>query len=192
MWLWTNFSRAACVIFALSCAAGSLFSYEASAGQSEAEVLSGYRLKYSVETTAKPATIWRLWSDVENWKKFDTLLQYSHLDEGQEFVSGATGVIKAAGASKTRFKLVEVTEGVSFTEKLFVPLYQSIELKRYFEEPEQSEDEIKTVFTHEVVFKGPLRFLIYAVAAKTFKEELPLVMGRLRDVAENEERLLEK
>lgn len=151
----------------------------------EVQVLGGYRLKYSVETTAKKSTIWRLWSDVEHWNKFDTLLEYSHLDQGQVFELGATGVIKADGAGKTRFELTEVTSGVSFTEKLFVPLYQSIELKRYFEKSDQG----KTIFTHEVVFKGRLRFLIYMVASGSFKSELPLVMGRLKDVAEAEDLL---
>lgn len=149
------------------------------------EVLSGYRLKYSVETTAKQSTIWRLWSDVENWKRFDTLLEYSRLDEGHYFEPGATGVIKADGANKTGFKLTQVTPGVSFTETLFVPLYQRIELKRYFEKSESGQ----TIFTHEVVFKGRLRFLIYAAAASQFKKELPLVMGRLKAVAESDEKL---
>jgi len=149
----------------------------------KAQVLEGYRLKHSLETTAKQSTIWRLWSDVENWKKFDTLLEYSRLDHGKTFAQGATGVIKADGANQTKFELVQVTPGVSFTEKLFVPLYQSIELKRYFEKSDTG----KTIFTHEVVFKGRLRFLIYAVAASSFKKELPLVMGRLKNVAELEE-----
>jgi len=141
----------------------------ADSDEPEVQVLGGYRLKYSVKTSADKSTIWRLWSDVEHWKKFDTLLEYSYLDDGYEFEQGATGVIKADGASKTRFKLTEVVDGVSFVEKLHVPLYQSIELKRYFEESEQG----ATIFTHEVVFKGRLRFLIYAVAASTFKSELP-------------------
>ena len=146
-------------------------------------VLPNYTLKLSVATSAKKETIWRLWEDVENWKKFDTLLEYSRLDDDQRFIAGATGVIKARGASKTRFELIEVQPGVSFIEKLKVPLYQSIELHRYFEESAAG----STVFTHEVRFKGRLRSIIYLAAAKTFKKELPLVMGRLRDVAEREE-----
>ncbi|MDA0281334.1 MAG: hypothetical protein O3C29_13020 [Proteobacteria bacterium] len=27
------------------------------------------------------ATIWRLWSDTENWKQFDVALEYSHLQD---------------------------------------------------------------------------------------------------------------
>jgi len=173
---------------ALSVSSGiglTVFSLSLAGDVGKAEVLSGYRLKYSLATTAKRSTIWRLWSDVENWNKFDTLLEYSYLDEGHKFELGATGEIKADGASKTRFELIEVSDGVSFTEKLFVPLYQSIELKRYFENTDADE----TIFTHEVVFKGRLRFLIYAFAAGSFKKELPLVMARLKEVAESEERL---
>lgn len=164
--------------------------YVASASETRSnkvEVLTAYRLKYSVETIAQKSTIWRLWSDVERWKAFDTLLEYSRLDQGQVFELGATGVIKAEGASETRFKLTEVTHGVSFTETLFVPLFQNIELKRYFEKSTNG----KTIFTHEVVFKGRLRFLIYAAAANSFKRELPLVMRRLKDVAESEENLMQ-
>ena len=152
-------------------------------GKAKVQVLKGYRLKYSVETSASQSTIWRLWSDVKHWNKFDTLLEYSYLDDGYAFEQGATGVIKAEGTNRTRFKLHDVVDGVSFTETLHVPLYQSIDLKRYFEESETG----KTVFTHEVVFRGRLRFLIYAIAAGTFKSELPLVMGRLKAVAEKEE-----
>ncbi len=181
---WFNVTKLCLLALSLCCWSPDTFGSDVV--NNDVQVLKGYRLKHSVETTAKPSTIWRLWSDVENWKKFDTLLEYSYLDDGQKFELGATGVIKADGASKTRFTLSEVTQGVSFTETLFVPLYQRIELKRYFEKLETGQ----TVFTHEVVFKGRLRFLIYAVAASTFKKELPLVMGRLKSVAELEESAL--
>jgi len=49
--------------------------------KAKVQVLKGYRLKYSVETSASQSTIWRLWSDVKHWNKFDTLLEYSYLDE---------------------------------------------------------------------------------------------------------------
>lgn len=151
--------------------------------KNKVEVLDGYRLRLSLETKAQASTVWRLWSDVENWKKFDTLLEYSYLDDGYRFELGASGVVKAKGNRKTRFTLTEFSEGVSFTETLFVPLYQRIELKRSLERADTG----NTIFTHEVVFRGRLRFFIYNLAAATFKKELPLVMERLKEVAESEE-----
>jgi len=147
---------------------------------SEVLVLPNYTLKYSLKTNASEAAVWDLWQDVENWKKFDVLLEYSKLDPGQEFVTGATGVIKARGAGKTPFELIKVDPGVGFIEELKVPLYQTIELHRYFEKSTTGE----TIFSHEVRFRGRLRWLIYFAAASSFKKELPLVMGRLRELVE--------
>lgn len=145
--------------------------------------LPNYSLKYSVETSAKKSTIWRLWSDVENWKKFDTILEYSYLVDDAAFETGAIGYLNAKGAPKTKFTLITVDPGVSFTERLSIPLYQTIDLQRYFEISESG----TTVFTHEVNFKGSLRWLMYNLLSRTFKKELIHVMTNLKEVAEQEE-----
>lgn len=146
-------------------------------------VLPNYSLKYSVETTAKKSTIWRLWSDVENWKKFDTILEYSYLVDDAEFEVGSIGYLKAEGAPKTKFELIQVNEPDSFVESLKIPLWQTIELQRYFEVNENG----TTTFTHEVNFKGGLRLVMYGLLAGTFKKELKHVMSQLKEVAEKEE-----
>ena len=146
----------------------------------DVEQLSAYKLRLKVETSASKETVWQLWEDVRNWKQYDEILLYSMLDEGHSFEVGATGVVKAKGAPKSKFKLIEVTPSVSFTERLSTPLWQSIDLVRYFEEGEDG----KTIFVHEVHFKGSVRWIIYAAAGKTYKKELPRVMNKLRDVAE--------
>jgi len=147
----------------------------------EVEVLENYILKYSVTTSADKEAIWQLWEDVENWKKYDTRLEYSYLEDNAKFELGAIGYVKAQGAPRAKFKLIQVDPGVSFTERLYVPLYQSIDLKRYFEKSPEG----KTTFTHEVHFKGNLRFLIYAIAAKAFKHDLMLVMTGMKALAES-------
>lgn len=143
--------------------------------------LENYGLKHVVETTASQETIWRLWSDVENWNTFDTLLEYSYLKEGQEFETGGTGYLKAATGPKTKFILTDVNAPHAFSEKLKLPLWQVIELKRSFE---PAQEEGKTAFVHEVHFKGGLKPIYYAALASTFKKELVLVMGRLKALAE--------
>jgi len=145
--------------------------------------LPNYSLKYSVETSAKKNTIWRLWSDVENWKRFDTLLGYSYLADNAKFKTGAIGYLNAKGAPKTKFILTEVNDGISFTESLKILLYQTIDLQRYFEVNNKG----KTTFTHEVNFKGSLKSILYFLLSGTFKNELINVMENLKKVAENEE-----
>ncbi|MBL4850794.1 MAG: hypothetical protein JKY90_00710 [Gammaproteobacteria bacterium] len=145
--------------------------------------LPNYSLKYSVETSAKKSTIWKLWSDVENWKKFDTILEYSYLVDNAEFKTGSIGYLNAKGAPKTKFILTEVNDGISFTESLKIPLYQTIDLQRYFEINNKG----TTTFTHEVNFKGSLKSIMYFLLSGTFKSELIHVMENLKKVAESEE-----
>jgi len=145
--------------------------------------LDGCSYKLSIPTSASKKTIWRLWADVENWKDYDTILEYSYLEDDAKFEVGATGYVNARGAPKTKFELIEVNSGKSFVESLKLPLYNQLELKRYFEKNAAGQ----TIFTHEVEFKGPLKSLMYLLLANTFKKELPLVMGRLKALAEKHE-----
>lgn len=145
--------------------------------------LPDYSLKYSATTTASKETIWNFWSDVENWKDFDERLAYSYLADGGKFETGASGYLKAKIGPKTKFELVAVNQSVSFVESLKIPLYQTIELQRYFEE----NDDGATVFTHEVNFKGPLRAVMCALLCGPFKKDLKLVVERLKEMAEREE-----
>lgn len=153
------------------------------------QVLPNYTLKLSMDTTASRATIWEFWSNIEKWHLYDTIVENVELKDDAPFTQGTVGYVDTTKAARTRFTLIEVTEGVSFTEKLHVPLGQSILLKRYFEPapPIADGEPPLTRFTHEVVFKGRLKSIIYFLAGKTFKKEMPLVMARLRDIAEKAE-----
>lgn len=145
--------------------------------------LPNYSFKYSATTTASKETIWKFWSDVENWKDFDERLTYSYLSDGEKFETGATGYLKGKNAPKTKFELVEVNEFVSFIERLKMPLYQTVELQRYFEESEEG----TTTFVHEVNFTGPLRAITYRLLCGPFKKDLKLVIESLKELAEADE-----
>ena len=94
---------------------------------------------------------------------------------------GAKGFVKADGAPKTKFELIAVDNGNSFVESLKLPLWSTLELKRYVSKNEDNE----TIFTHEVEFKGFMKRAYYLFLAKTFKKELHLVMGRMKALAES-------
>ncbi|MBL4821371.1 MAG: hypothetical protein JKY98_10350 [Gammaproteobacteria bacterium] len=142
--------------------------------------LPGYSFKYSLETSARRSTIWQLWSDVENWKKFDTLLEYSYLDDDTSFVTGATGVLNAEGAPEVKFEIMNVIEPESFTVRLHLPLYQTIDQQRYFE---VSDSGVAT-FSHEISFKGGLKSIMCFLLCGTYKKETQRVMERLKVLAE--------
>ena len=144
--------------------------------------LPGRSFKYSTTTSASKSTIWRLWTDVENWKKFDTLLEYSSLNEGIGFAEGAVGYLKAEGAPRTRFEIREVNEAESFLVQLKLPLYQVIDQRRYFEMNNTG----GTTFTHEVSFRGGLSPIVYFLLRRIYKRETQSVVERLKLVAEAE------
>lgn len=149
--------------------------------------LPGFSFKYSTETSASKSTIWRLWTDVDNWKKFDTSLEYSYLVEDSDreagFAEGAVGYLKAEGAPRTRFKIVNVDTPDSFVVRLYLPLYQTIDQQRYFEVNVSG----GTTFTHEINFKGALSPIFYTLLSRIYKKETRLVVERLKAVAETEE-----
>ena len=134
-------------------------------------------------THAKQNTIWKLWEDVENWKDYATILEYSYLKDDAEFAVGTVGYVKAQGAPKTKFGIIELDQGNSFVESLKLPLWSTLELKRYVSKNEDDE----TIFTHEVEFKGIMKRFYYLLLAKTFKKELRLVMHKMKSLAEARE-----
>ena len=152
----------------------------ANAKADEVISLPNYAMKLSVETTASKADIWHLWADVANWKRFDERLEYSFIEGDGLFVEGAIGYLKGKGAPKTKFILTKVDTGLSFTEVLKLPLGQSIHLRRYFE-PSEAE---KTIFTHQVTFKGGLKSAFHLFLAGSFKKDLKLVMEKMKQLAE--------
>lgn len=146
--------------------------------------LPGFSFKYSLATHARKSTIWQLWTDVENWDKFDTLLEYSYLENNAPIGEGSIGYLNAEGAPRIRFEISQYNENQSFIISQKLPLYQRIDLQRYFEAGENG----TTVFTHEVNFRGTLSALVCMFLCGTFKKETQLVMERLKLLAEDEER----
>lgn len=149
---------------------------------SDVQEIDDYILKYSIETNARTDKIWSLWTDVQQWKRFDTLLEYAYLTQNTPMTLGSVGYLKAQGGIKTKFEVIQMQSNKSLVLSLKLPFYQVIELHRYVElsSPE------KNIISHEVHFKGALRSMYYAMLSRTFKKELQLVMGRLKVVAENE------
>jgi len=150
---------------------------------SESSIVSTGKCSYSLTltTTASRDTIWELWHDVENWKSYDTVLQYSYLVDDADFEVGAIGYVKARGAPKTKFELVEVDFGHSFIESLKLPLWSRLELKRRVVKI----DDATVAFTHEVDFKGRFKGVMYFLLAKRFKKDLKMVMTNMKELAES-------
>jgi hypothetical protein len=66
----------------------------------------------SLETTAAPATVWRVWSDVDHWPSWNPDMIASHLDGA--LALGMTGMIETKSGGKHRVVVTAYEEGHAF------------------------------------------------------------------------------
>lgn len=132
---------------------------------------------YSLETTAHAKTIWDIWTDVPNWKAWDKGLKDASIEN--DFKLNSKGVITSLEDRKSKFRVVEYTEGQSYTYKTKLPL-GSLYVKRYLTVKED-----KTIFTHEVWFKGLTGGIFAKAFGEKFRTMLPDVLAQIKEIAES-------
>ncbi|MEM6629811.1 MAG: SRPBCC family protein [Bacteroidota bacterium] len=132
---------------------------------------------YTLETSASPDKIWRVWTDVARWKDWDTGLKDAEM-EG-DFQLGQKGVIISLEGRKSTFEVVAYAEGSSYTYKTRLPL-GSLYVKRYL-----TSENGKTLFTHEVWFKGLTKGIFAKAFGGKFRKMLPQVLENVKQLAES-------
>ena len=130
----------------------------------------------TVETRGTAASIWKVWTDVENWSSWDTGLQNASLLE--EWGIGAKGILLSSQGRRVKFKIVEYIEGERYTFRIKLPL-ASFTVSRFLE----ANGDLNSL-THEVRFKGLLGGLFARSLGKEFREKLPVVVQNVRKAAE--------
>jgi hypothetical protein len=72
------------------------------------------------KTSASREAIWKIWTDVENWKAWDKDIEYSCLSG--DFKVGTIGTLKSAGSPKTKFTITECVYLKKFANESKLPL----------------------------------------------------------------------
>jgi hypothetical protein len=137
---------------------------------------SNTRFSHTVETTALPETIWRIWTDVPNWKAWDDGLKTAELNG--PFAPGTKGTLIPDKGPKSRFVLTEVMPGQSYTFRTKLPL-GALYVKRMLRTQNG-----KTAFTHEVWFTGLTKGIFGRALGRNYRQILPGVMEKIRVLAE--------
>lgn len=130
-----------------------------------------------METSSSPEQIWAIWTDVKNWKTWDIGLKDAEMKSS--FQEGNKGIITSLEGRKSKFKVIEVNEGISYTYKTKLPL-GSLYVKRYL-----SVNNNITTFTHEVWFKGISKGIFAKAFGKKFRKMLPEVLQNIKQLAES-------
>ncbi|MEO0468164.1 MAG: SRPBCC family protein [Bacteroidota bacterium] len=132
---------------------------------------------WHTDTTSAPAeSIWAIWTDVPNWKAWDSGLKDASLMGA--FVLHAKGEILSLEGRKSSFEIVEYEAGKTYTMKTRLPLGR-LYVKRFL-----TEENGTTQFTHEVWFAGLSRGLFASAFGKKFRAMLPDVLDNIKTIAE--------
>lgn len=115
------------------------------------------------EVTAEQ--IWKLMADVNNWKRWDSSVDFSELHG--EFKMGTFFTLKPKGAPKVKIELVEVRPNSYFKDFTSFPF-----AKMYGEHSYESTPEgLKLTITMSI--SGPLAFLWNKIVMKDIVSHLP-------------------
>ena len=71
--------------------------------------------EHSIETSATPEAIWRLWADVENWGTWNTDIE--KIEIRSPFAAGAEITMTPAGQDPVQLTLADVAENERFTDE---------------------------------------------------------------------------
>ena len=128
-------------------------------------------IKHTIETEATPIQIWKVWEDVDNWKKWDREIELSRLNG--PFQTGTTGYTKFVGSPplKTLLKQVDPMKLVvqeSYLSFAKVISYQSM-----------SQVAGKTRITFQVEIRGLLSFFFTCILKRYIKKKIPAEMEEM-------------
>ncbi|MER6790226.1 SRPBCC family protein [Streptomyces sp. NPDC000658] len=74
-----------------------------------------WNYEHSIETSAAPEAIWRLWADVENWGAWNAEIEKIEIDG--PFATGAHITMTPPGDDPITLRIAEVTENELFVDE---------------------------------------------------------------------------
>ena len=118
-----------------------------------------------VTKAASKEQMWKLFSDVNNWKNWDSGIDFAQL-EGN-FEAGNYFILKPKGGPKIKIELVETIKNKTFTDLTRFPLAKMWGVHLF----EECSDGLKISTTMKI--KGPLAFLWRKLVAEKIVNGLP-------------------
>lgn len=116
-------------------------------------------------TGVKKETIWRLWTDINNWPQWHDDLEYCTMIG--EFVVGNHFMLKPKGMGAVKIMLTEVTQGTSFTDCTTFFGAKMYDTHTVEETPKGVK------FTNILVVTGPLAWVWIVLVARHVANTVP-------------------
>ena len=118
-----------------------------------------------ITTESSKEQLWKLMSNVDDWKTWDDTVEYSKLQG--EFKTGSTFILKPKGGPKVKINLIEVRKLAYFKDCTVFPGAKMYG-EHWYEETPQG---IKIIITMSMV--GVLSFFWYRIVMKGIVDHLP-------------------
>lgn len=135
----------------------------------------------SVETTASPQAVWKIWSDTPTWQEWNPDVQSMTLNG--PFTAGTTGTMKTKQGTR-QIQLTEVVPGRSFRlETTVIPLTRFA-----FECQLATGPAGKTIISQGIRVGGPLGGVVGGMMGKQIAGTFPALLQSLARKAEGSER----
>ena len=113
-----------------------------------------WQKEYVVEANTDKEKIWSLWTDVENWNKWNTGIEYSHLNG--RFEKGAWGSFKTIVNMNPYYYLFQLSECVK-NKLLTIKIRLSLGAMEIRHEMTEENDKLK--IKQYIILYGPLTFI---------------------------------
>jgi uncharacterized protein YndB with AHSA1/START domain len=137
-----------------------------------------FTFQASAISKANPETIWQLYSDVTNWKRWDDAIISSHVEGA--FEVGSHGSMTIEGNPRPLpFVLLEVEANRIFRDVTEIPGVK-IEFTHRLEPTAEG-----TKITHHVTISGPAWEQVAATVGKKLEHGLPITVASLAKLAES-------
>jgi hypothetical protein len=137
-----------------------------------------WKTEHTIETSATPEAIWRLWADVPGWPQWNTDIEQIALDG--PFAAGSGIVMTPIGQEPTELRLAEAIE-----PKLFVDEADMGEIVvRTTHRVEPLEDGLARV-TYRIEISGPAADTLGAQIGPQISADFPQTMAALVERAES-------
>ncbi len=126
---------------------------------------------HTVETKTAPIQIWRVWQDVENWKKWDEEIESSRIDG--PFQAGTAGSTKFVGTPLIKTLLTKVEPLKLVVQEAYLSFAKVISY--------QSMRQVAgtTQITFQVEIRGPLSFFYSCMLGRFIKKKIPKEMEEM-------------
>ncbi|MDD8018590.1 MAG: hypothetical protein PHP42_09475 [Bacteroidota bacterium] len=134
-----------------------------------------WKFEHSIITDVSAEKIWKIWSNVEAWNKWDKEVEWAKIQG--DFAVGTIGYLKPKGAPKSKFVMTGCKKNESFSDRSFLPL-ATLE---FFHVMKQTNDGL--VVTHSIKISGLLSWVFAKLIGEKLSKGLPEAMNELVTLA---------